>query len=245
MLGGRSDGVGGGDPMGSVRCWQCPGREIAAHGGGMTPLQWRRDPTIRSSHRGSPRPGDGYLPSDAFWRAGRVRPRLAGFFERGFQRLLPPRALDFGDPPWRIFPVTTPAGRVGVRSPSTSLLGQSPNRQNRRRAQCDRRRALPRCLPKGRAMGASDRFGSRVRETATVRRTGTNRVGSLAGRARGGCSAIGIPGRGDNSGANGMERDVIADPGEMGGVLDQRGLGPTLQPRALLTVESSQRASRT
>ena len=45
---------------------------------------------------------------------------------------------------------------------------------------------------------------------------------------------------GDNSGANGMERDVFADPGEMGGVLDQRGLGPTLQPRALLTVESSQ-----
>ncbi len=45
---------------------------------------------------------------------------------------------------------------------------------------------------------------------------------------------------GDNSGANGIESDVIADPGEMGGVLDQRGLGPTLQPRALLTVESSQ-----
>ena len=45
---------------------------------------------------------------------------------------------------------------------------------------------------------------------------------------------------GNNSGANGMEREVIADPGEMGGVLDQRGLVPTLQPRALLTVESSQ-----
>ncbi|MEN9634705.1 MAG: hypothetical protein RL077_3109 [Verrucomicrobiota bacterium] len=45
---------------------------------------------------------------------------------------------------------------------------------------------------------------------------------------------------GDNSGANGMERDVITDLGEMGGVLDQRGLGPTLKPRAMLTVESSQ-----
>ena len=113
-------------------------------------------------------------------------------------------------------------------------------------------------------MGARDRFGSRVRETATIRRTGTNRVGSLAGRVKGGCSAIRLrpdvsitqlhwsagpeaaaplfahPVGGDNSGANGMEREVIADPGEMGGVLDQRGLGPTLPPRALLTVESSQ-----
>jgi len=156
----------------------------------MTPLQCRRDPTIRRSHRGSPRPGDGDVPSDAFWRAGRVRQRLTGFFQRGVRRLLPPCALDFGDPPWRTFPVTTPDGRVGVRSPSASLLGQSPNRQNRRRAQCDRRRAWPRCLPKGRGMGARDRFGSRVRETATVRRTGTTCVGSLVGRVRGGCDAI-------------------------------------------------------
>ncbi len=214
----------------------------------MTPLQWRRDPTIRRGHRGSPRRGDGDLPTDAFWRACRVRERLAGFFERGVQRLLPPRALDLGDPPWRTFPVTTPAGRVGGRSPSARLLGQSPNRQNRRRAECDRRRALPRCLPKGRGMGARDRFGSRVRETATVRRTGTNRVGSLAGRVKGVCSAILLrpdvsitqlhwqagpeaaaplfahPVGGDNSGANGSEREVIADPGEIGGVLDQRAL---------------------
>ncbi len=155
-------------------------------------------------------------------------------------------------------------GGLACARPPPSLLGQSPNRQNRRRAQCDRRRALPRCSPKGRGMGARDRFGSRVRETATVRRTGTNRVGSLAGSAKVCCSAILLrpdvsitqlhwqagpeaaaplfahPVGGDNSGTNGIERDVIADPGEMGSVLDQRGLGPTLQPRALLTVESSQ-----
>ena len=160
--------------------------------------------------------------------------------------------------------MTTPAGRVGVRSPSASPLCQSSNRQNRRRAQCDRRRALPRCLPKGRGMGARDRFGSRARETATVRRTGTNRVGSLVGRARVGCSAVLLrpdvsitqlhwqagpeaagplfahPVGRDNSGTNGIERDVVADPGEMVCVLDQRGLVPTLPPRALLTVESSQ-----
>ncbi len=92
----------------------------------MTPLQCRRDPRIRRSHRGSPRPGDGDLPSDAFWRACRVRPRLAGFFQRGVQRPLPPRALDIGDPPWRTFPVTTPDGRVGVRSPSASLPANRP-----------------------------------------------------------------------------------------------------------------------
>ena len=89
-------------------------------------------------------------------------------------------------------------------------------------------------------------------------------MGSLAGSARGGCSDIrprpdvsitqlhwqavpksaaplfARPVGGDNSGANAMEREVIADPGEMGGVLDQRGLVPTLKPRAMLTVESSQ-----
>ena len=171
----------------------CPRREIAAPGGGMTPLQCRRDPTIRRSHRGSPRPGDGTfhpMPFGALAASAKDLPASLNAASNAcghHAHLI--SAISVGD-----ISGDNADGRVGGRSPSDSLLGQSPNRQNRRRARCDRRRALPRCLPNGRGMCARDRFWSRVRETGTVRRTGTNRVGSLAGSARGGCSAMRPPG---------------------------------------------------
>ncbi|MEN9636347.1 MAG: hypothetical protein RL077_4751 [Verrucomicrobiota bacterium] len=91
----------------AIRWWRSDGVSplIARSAARDSRARRRDDPSAMSSrsndtappHRGSQRACDGDLPSDAFWRACRVRERLAGFFQRVVQCLLAPRALDFGD----------------------------------------------------------------------------------------------------------------------------------------------------